>query len=267
MNDLVDEVYGHFSPKAGKTTSALYLLDLSQQRKTTEAIDKVYGILGLTAGPERSSLSMIKPDYGRDAATVFCEAAWCLIQDTKNLEVLDYVRHRSSDGEPLLDGFASWVPKWHEHKDLDEHPNFLSLSLDACLGLQVSFPVVSEKSNVASGNLAVEGVMIGILDKTTERFVASMNHQASSLKGFLDFSRAMSSRVEANNSIQHLATTLVAAVDLQYQPYQPEDVEVLAEYVAFCEMVDKGRLPPQVSELIPDDDQTTVRAARYREAM
>jgi hypothetical protein len=48
MNDLVDNIYGYHRLKGGHPASALYLLDLAQQRLAKEAVDKVYGILGLT---------------------------------------------------------------------------------------------------------------------------------------------------------------------------------------------------------------------------
>ena len=103
--NLVDSTYGYHRSKSGQPTSALYLLDLAQQRLATEVVDKVYAMLGLIVSSEGNSQSGILPDYTKKAAELFRDAAWYVIQNGGDLQIRDYVRRESFACEPRLDGF------------------------------------------------------------------------------------------------------------------------------------------------------------------
>ena len=70
-NNLVDSTYGYHRSKVGQAASALYLLDLSQLRLATEAVDKIYAMLGLIVSSEVNSQLDILPDYTKEAADFF----------------------------------------------------------------------------------------------------------------------------------------------------------------------------------------------------
>lgn len=262
MNDLVDNTYGYHRMKGGHPASALYLLDLAQQRLAKEAVDKVYGIIGLTVQLR------IVPDYKKNLAEVFQDVAWCLIQDSGNLQILDYLRHRSFAGELQLDGFPSWVPRWDKPKDLTEDPNFMSLSFDACSGMKPSRCAPSLYRG-ESGTLEVQGIKIDKVQSTTERVTPSLSSRADSLDTFLSQIQDMVSKAHANTDANHdpdlsLATTMVAGVDIHYKPTTPD---ITKGYIAFCKLLGKGVLPPSMSEVEGNLDQDTMLASQYREAM
>jgi hypothetical protein len=258
MNDLVDNTYGYHRLRGGNPASALYLLDLAQQRLAKEAVDKVYGILGLTAQLE------IVPDYNKNLAEVFRDVAWCLIQDSGDLQILDYLRHRSCEGELRLDGFPSWVPRWDKSKDLTEDPNFMSLSFDACSGMTSSRCTPSLKRDT----LEAQGIIIDRLQSMTERVTASVSLQAESLDALFNQVEQMVSKADSKDTdsdpILSLATTMVAGVDIHYKPTTPD---ITKGYIAFRKLLGQGVLPPSTSEIEGNHDQDTILASQYREAV
>lgn len=276
MNDLVDGTYGFHRAGSGNPASLLYLLDLAQQRLSSEAVDKIYGILGLAATAKGQSRLDIKPDYSKAASDVFREVAWCLIRDDGDLQVLDYVRHwTTADGQLQLGGFPSWVPKWHEAKDLSEHPNFMALSFDACLGRKTKL-----KSNHLAdpGILAVAGIKVDTVMQTTGRMQFSEDvNRAQSLAILLDRVHQMVPKGVSNNSETmdlSIATSLVAGVDVHFKP---AGQEILHGYNAFRSSVERGVLPSPISEMgtrsaqtsqsqVPRDE-TSLLASHFGEAM
>jgi hypothetical protein len=281
MNDLVDKTYGYHRLRDEKPPSSLYLLDLAQQRLSSVAVDKVYGILGLAAG--QSSGLKVAVDYRKTAAEVFRDAAWCLIRQDENLQVLDYVRHWTDDDDRLdLDGFSSWVPKWHRSKDLDEHPNFMSLSFDAGAGRKAVLDTWTDKTPEV---LRVKGIRLGEVRHATGRVQASKEEQGAALDRLIDRAEGMISTPSGsgNNRGQpdptlalSIATCMVAGVDSSYKAVGPE---VVRGFRAFRECVRNGTLPVSIHDANNDKDgqsdrdgtnvapNEAVLASQYAEAM
>ncbi|KAI1126431.1 heterokaryon incompatibility protein-domain-containing protein [Nemania abortiva] len=264
MNDLVDTQYGYHNIKTGQMAGILYLLDLAQQRLSALDVDKVYGILGLTISPANGQPRLaITPDYGRSIAEVYREAAWCILRESGDLQILDYVRHWTTGGELQLDGFASWVPKWHRSKDLDEHPNFMSTTFDACLGKEM---ILSH--NIAKGGacLSAGGIRVGRVSKTTKRIKADDDVRMKYLESVLDEVGSMVTAPPDKCSLkQAIAVTMVAGVDVCYQPVGPE---ITNSYEAFRNLASKETRRASVSSVdSAHDEEDTIQATHYAEAM
>ncbi|KAJ8105270.1 hypothetical protein ONZ43_g7492 [Nemania bipapillata] len=263
MNDLVDTQYGYHNTKTGQMAGILYLLDLSQQRLSSLDVDKVYGILGLTISPADSRPRLaITPDYGRSVAEVYREAAWSILRESGDLQILDYVRHWTVGGELQLDAFASWVPKWHRAKDLDEHPNFMSTSFDACLGREM---VLSNDDAKGGACLSVEGIRIDRVSQATQRIKADDDVRMKYLDSILDEVGVMVTTPPHKGSLkQAISVTMVAGVDVCYQPTGPEITEA---YEAFRNLASKETRRASVSSVDDTHDEDTVQAIHYAEAM
>ncbi|KAI0878112.1 heterokaryon incompatibility protein-domain-containing protein [Hypoxylon argillaceum] len=263
MNDLVDTQYGYHNTKTGQMAGILYLLDLAQQRLSSLDVDKVYGILGLTINPGdgRPRLA-ITPDYGRSVAEVYREAAWCILRESGDLQILDYVRHWTVGGELQLDDFASWVPKWHRSKDLDEHPNFMSTTFGACLGREM---ILSGGITQSDAGLSVGGFRIGRVSRITQRIKADDSVRMKYLESMLDEVNLMVTTPPDSCSLkQAIAVTMVAGVDVRYQPTGPE---ITGGYEAFRNLGSKETRRASVSSVDDTHDDNTIQAIHYAEAM
>ncbi|KAJ5055757.1 heterokaryon incompatibility protein-domain-containing protein [Bipolaris maydis] len=259
MNDVVDSTHGYHCSGAGKAPRALYLLDLGQQRLATNPVDKVYGILDMT-----DDLRLV-PDYRKPLAETYRDAAWCLAQEG-DLSFLDYVRHRTSNRDIRQDGFPSWVPKWHIGKDLAEDPNFMSLHFDVCPGKKSS--VTSLNPHGIEASIVMDGFKLGGITKITDRMRTLDLEDANSLKNII--SQIDNILVELGHSDgaldvgTSLATTVVAGVDLHYRP---ATAATKHGYDCLLEMVNKGSLPPAISDLPENSNTSVTLASQYREAM
>lgn len=271
MNDMVDRVYGYHNTRTGHPASILYLLDLAQQRLCSVAVDKVYGILGLTADAQSQSRLVITPDYSKSTAEVYREVAWSLMKESGDLQILDYVRHWTSDGGIELDDFASWVPKWHRAKDLEEHPNFMSLMFDACLGKKATFHEPQSTQFRIPGVLTVSGARLACVAQMTERIKVAPAAQAQYLANILSHIKSLVGAMlpglhESLDEKQQLAvaTTVCAGVDARYQP---AGEGVLKSYFAFRDRTRQGKLLPSMSDLDNTHHEEEMLASQFAEAM
>lgn len=67
--------------------------------------DLIYAALGMV----EPTVTTIVPDYTKSVAEVFTEAAWAIIDETKNLQLLHFV---SDPSKRKVNGLPSWVPDW-----------------------------------------------------------------------------------------------------------------------------------------------------------
>nr|POF02209.1 heterokaryon incompatibility protein 6, or allele [Quercus suber] len=268
MNDLIDDVFGYHRSRSGHPASVMYLLDLAQQRLSSVPADKVYGLLGLIAQSDGRSIIHIKPDYSKSTAEVYREAASSVIESSGDLQVLDYVRHWTCDGELELDDFPSWVPKWHRSKDLEEHPNFMSLTFDASLGRKAMVTQQSDQSRSHGQKiLMVSGMSVGTIDQTSPRVKCEEAARAEHLHSILTRTEAMLKK--SSSAEQHdlgedlessLAITVCAGVDSSYQPARPEIVQSYRKFrnhsrthrtrlpsISECERLEDGAAMLEVS--------------------
>lgn len=259
MNDLVDKTYGYHSSGAGKGPRALYLLDLTQQRLATNPVDKVYGILDMT-----EDLRLV-PDYRKPLVDAYRDAAWCLAREG-DLSFLDYVRHRASARDIRKDGFPSWVPKWHIGKDLAEDPNFISLHFDVCPGTKSS--VTSLNPHGIEAGIAMDGFKLDTITQATDRMMTPDLENANGLKNTLSWIHDMLRELERSDENRDigisLASTIVAGVDVHYKPVT---ATIKAGYNNLLESVNRGILPPSISDLPENSNSSATLACHYREAM
>ncbi|KAK5677204.1 hypothetical protein LTS10_010393 [Elasticomyces elasticus] len=89
-------------------TSLLALVYNGKSAYTTEPIDKINGLLGLTSQNTRAH---IKPSYGTGPAAVFAAACLEMVDQSKNLNALVGCWHRSCS-TPQENSFPSWVPDY-----------------------------------------------------------------------------------------------------------------------------------------------------------
>ena len=85
--------------------------------------DHIYGALGLFSGSTKrhdlTVLSLLKPDYSKTVAQIFCDAARFTIQNESQLNTLVDIFHRIDN--PEIRDTPSWVSSynipWHAEKD------------------------------------------------------------------------------------------------------------------------------------------------------
>jgi Heterokaryon incompatibility protein (HET) len=106
--------YGLYGPGQARKLSLGNLLANSRHFKTSDARDKVYGLLALTTWSMsgRQLPPEITPDYRKSFMEVYRDATRLAIQEKQNLHILRYVL--ASEVEALNErrGFPSWVPRW-----------------------------------------------------------------------------------------------------------------------------------------------------------
>ncbi|ETS87891.1 hypothetical protein PFICI_01719 [Pestalotiopsis fici W106-1] len=93
------------------------LLLLARHRLSTEAKDKVFGVLGLLsqqtdASEDGPDTSLLETDYKKSQGRVFCDAIRYAIQELNSLRILEYVNHAIEPNVSSLGDFASWVPRF-----------------------------------------------------------------------------------------------------------------------------------------------------------
>jgi hypothetical protein len=82
--------------------------------QTTDARDKVYGVMGLWR-PSTGEHPEIEVNYDKSVAEVYMDVVVQAICDRKDLSVLQYVDHEmDSDLEKREAGIPLWVPKWNQ---------------------------------------------------------------------------------------------------------------------------------------------------------
>lgn len=86
----------------------LSLLLMVQWLSLREAVDKVYGLLGLAPEPFRQQL---KVDYSKSAAPAYLEVAISDLETTASLNALHFASSRAP-----LEGLPSWCPNFSGHQ-------------------------------------------------------------------------------------------------------------------------------------------------------
>ena len=272
MNDLIDEDFGLYKTQSGHPASVLYLLDLAQQRLSSLAVDKIYGILGLAMESNGQTKLRIQPDYSQRTAVVYQQAAWSVIDSRADLEILDYVRHWTHGGQLEATDFDSWVPKWHRSKDMEEHSHFLSLSFDACLGRKAVIVDLDNALRSSSKTLTVRGLSVGTVASTSKRIKCDEDVRPGYLKTILEEAEAKLKRNKpeygdgrSKESESYLVLTFCAGVDSGYAPADQDFVQSFREF--------RDGSPADVAVRSPDESGTTphtplaTRAGQYIEAM
>lgn len=165
--------------------SFLQLLTLSRQFISSDARDKVYGILGIPttdSNPDCGEL-FLQPDYTKTVSETYLECATKIIQQSGSLRILSYVQHaeqpytgKSAEGtgdttqslslasqDPhnqlvcrqtidANDGLPSWVPRWGQYFARTLAPSeTASKTFSACAGLARVSPQVVGTSLIISG--------------------------------------------------------------------------------------------------------------------
>ena len=268
LNELVDRLHGIFGVDRRAPISVLYMLRLSQARHATEAVDKVYALLGLNMSPQID----IVPDYTKSAAEVFRDTTRCLIESSGVLNILEEVTHNSLETEPILEGFPSWVVRWdHSWKETDT-PAGLSKSFDASTGKTLSLLVNPQPDNDRLDILAAAGLKIDrIRSRTQQLDQTSKSLFFASLCAILEEVEGLARETSHGESMTHdqriaLATTMVGGIDHKEKPVTSD---VCKGYDALREQLSQGVLPPKLIKIRKnlDDNKVVVRAAKYGDAM
>ena len=112
--------------------------------------------------------------------------------------------------------------------------------------------------------LTAGGIKLDSVQSTTERIVMSLSLRAQVLDALLDYIARMLTKVDLENvttpdSDLSLAITMVARVDLHYNPVTPDNVK---GYIAFRELLRQALLPPETSKTRDEDEQADIHAAQ-----
>ena len=105
-----------FNVKEDQLKMLTIFLQRTRGRKTTDARDKIYGLLGLIH--HLPNTLGLRPDYGRTAVQVYTDIAMRIIGNTDDLSVLASHEHKD-----LSSGLPTWVPNWTSTGS-NQKPNF-----------------------------------------------------------------------------------------------------------------------------------------------
>lgn len=123
--DYVESEYGYYRDRVWRReystfggSDILHALQLANGRESTNAKDRVFGVLGLmrcTRGlsgyPEG-----LQPDYSKPLSLIYGDATRCVLQEDGNLRVFMNLHIRTEE-EAQSNDWPSWVPRWNRRFD------------------------------------------------------------------------------------------------------------------------------------------------------
>jgi hypothetical protein len=128
-------------------------------RHSSDAQDKIYGLLGLASKQEAL---LVAPDYSKPAADVYREATYRFMEETGELVFLSVQFPKTmerSDSSEVFAGLPSWVPNWALNADptllYDLDNRFSCLSKFSASGGSRALVTMSPQ-----GHLAVRGLTV-----------------------------------------------------------------------------------------------------------
>ncbi|KAH7119998.1 heterokaryon incompatibility protein-domain-containing protein [Dendryphion nanum] len=112
-----------WNPSLYNQKGLLHCLSVARTSSSTDARDKVYGLLSLMDDPTRS---LIQVDYSKTAEELYTEVAVAHIKDECTLDLLIHVGHdiKSNSASSLI--LPSWVPDWSKTVMKTDFPHYLS---------------------------------------------------------------------------------------------------------------------------------------------
>jgi Heterokaryon incompatibility protein (HET) len=122
------------------------LLALTRQFESTDARDRVYGLLGIRtidANPDKGEF-FIQPNYEKSAQQIYIELAAKAITSEGNLSLLSSIQHTESPSADLNSiDLASWAPNWdksvtHTLTPTDPGPTATPLTPGVSYKLQIT---------------------------------------------------------------------------------------------------------------------------------
>ena len=146
--------------RATKDTGTFWsrMLD-HRERTSSEPKDQVYGFLGIG---DRSSSSIIQPDYSVSDASVYEEVAFKILENTKDLTILHHVLpEQSLPGHPSLNDLPSWVPNWTIQVPHVFARETLRMRIDRCTQYLASGDRTGRYNYSESGSLVLRGIIFG----------------------------------------------------------------------------------------------------------
>jgi hypothetical protein len=163
------------------------LLSYSRKFQATNPKDHIFALFGvwerLLKGKKISA--EMEPNYKLNLGTIFANAAWEMIRETKDLNVLSLVEDSSSQGQKPRD-LPSWVPDFskgcHPYP-LSENPRATTNLWKASDGLKWNVPVPSPTNPLL---LPVEGIHFSTITSTAETYSSiASKHQLNSILSLL----------------------------------------------------------------------------------
>lgn len=232
-------------------------LDVSDPR------DHVYGILGLFQSTRDGNVPLLlRPDYSKDALTVFRDATRYGIYEAASLLVQSWTTHRiaevsSSQRRPL-----SWVPRWNQKFDGSLNHMPLSASFDASLGMRIDRDLCGL---ISSDVIDLRGLFI---DQPEQAVVRAQSEICEDLTSFFDgVPRCLwlDFRFEApRDAWIVLWRVLVAGIDREWRF---ADVSMAHTFLGFLRYFQEHqKLPPTYSDLPSDASDEALALSNYRVA-
>jgi hypothetical protein len=180
-----------------KDATSLNLEDLlwsSRYFQATNAKDHIFALLGVWKrflGNEKIPAEM-EANYKNSLATIFTNAAWELIRETKDLNILSLVGDPSSRPNPVLSKDEPNLPSWVPDFSTGCHPSPLSGSprstsatkhWQASSGLSFHIPVPSPTTTLL---LPVSGIRVSAITSTAATYAEiSSQFQLNSILSLL----------------------------------------------------------------------------------
>jgi Heterokaryon incompatibility protein (HET) len=102
---------------SNKEVSITFLLMYGRAFHTSHKPDHVFAMLGLVKekmrlnmSTEHPSVTLPIPDYTKPVEEIFCDCAWAMLDETKDLFLLSFVEDRKHRSADLVYSLPTWVP-------------------------------------------------------------------------------------------------------------------------------------------------------------
>lgn len=146
-----------------RTVNIGYAISMSTELETSDARDKVFGMLGIVNVDCTQAISrLIVPNYTKDVSEVFRDAVRYHIETTNDCSVISWISHRSND-DITANSFPSWVPRFDRelHSGLEPERlfNVYSRRFGRCLDGSEDHRYFRDEEDV----LHLHGVATGVI--------------------------------------------------------------------------------------------------------
>lgn len=147
-----------------------YLMAITTRFDATEARDRIFALLELlhASAPQSSaSFPLLEPDYQKAEAQVFRDATIFWMKHERSLRIWRNVYHRGSP-DLELNSCSSWTPQWYRSFDPTQDFHRLTEKYDACLGTEVSSPLLVEDAPTIDRILPLKGFQQAVISQVGE---------------------------------------------------------------------------------------------------